>query len=164
MKKDILKTIIKTMAEQIQFLESCLKAKKDVDNWLNEEIDRLNQQVIDIQNREQQLKKMLDNKIHECNELRVEGLKKRAPLTKEQMSFVLDPSRYLSRRIEMIKYVRSCTGLGLKEAKEFVDAHIEDFMSFADRMGIAVSYNEEARESTFRRKNEEEFKNEEAGR
>lgn len=164
MKKSILKTIIETLTEQVQYMQSCLDGKKYIIDCLNGEIDQLNQQIIDIQNREHQLQKMFDNKCNEIIELRTESNKKRAPLTPQMMSFVMDPSMYLSRKIELIKNVRSCTGMGLKEAKEFVDAHVNDFQDFVTRMGISAKYDSTAAVTVFRRKPDDEFNNEQAGR
>lgn len=139
MKKSILKTIIETLTEQIQYMQTCLDNKKFIIESLNEEVDQLNQQVIDIQNRELQLQKMFDDKCKVVNELRTETNKKRAPLDEKQLQHLLSVDEQLNKPINFIKMVRSCTGMGLKEAKQFVDAHRENTVKELNELGVGVS-------------------------
>ena len=157
MKKSVMKTIISALVSELEFTRSCEKASNVHIKYLEEENEKLQRQCkqyeIDAKIKEDIINKQADDYRKLQNSL----VKQKAPLTEDQMSFMLDPARYLSRKIEMIKYVRSCTGLGLKEAKEFVEAHISDFKRFADRVGIIVASDKETGDSIFSRVSDSAF-------
>lgn len=139
MKKSILKTIIETLTEQIQYMQTCLDTRSDVIDWLNKEVDELNHQIIDIQNREQQLQKMLEDKCNEVMKLHDERNNKRAPLDEKQLQHLLSVDEQLNAPISFIKMVRQCTGLSLKESKQFVDAHRKNTIKELETLGLEVS-------------------------
>lgn len=159
-----MKTVIEALCSELEFTRSCEKSSNDQIKYLEEELERVTRERDHHKANVKIGQGIIERQAEDYSKLKNDTLKKAAPLTEEQMSFILDPSRYLTRKIDMIKCVRSCTSMGLKEAKEFVEAHIHDFQNFADRIGFEIGHDNTEGKSVFVRVSDKEKAHNDAGR
>lgn len=138
MKKSLLKTIVEVLTEEVRCLKYSLKNTSEHNQYMSETL-----QEIRVANQRLETQLRVKNGIIErqqdsYNELRVQQQKANAALTMEQLEFLLSPTMMFSKKIEMIKYVRATTKIGLKEAKEYVEELIETRLAEYRRLRIIV--------------------------
>ena len=127
---------LNVMAEKIQSLENAKWHAEDNANhykWRMEsrddDVDRLKAQ---LDMAKQQINNLSDTLVAE-RQARDKAL---ASISEEDLRFLLDPTKVCVKKINAIKLVRSITRMGLKESKNFVESHIEDWENHLDSFDL----------------------------
>ena len=131
---------MQAMAQKIAVLENQLFYARDDVSHKEFLIERLEQQINDQAAEINFANDRVYKLNEELREMRTQQAKRDAVMNLDELQFLMDPSQTMVRKIQTIKYVRTITNAGLKEAKEFVDRYHEDFSDFLKKFHIKVRH------------------------
>ena len=127
---------LNVMAEKIQSLENAKWHAEDNANHYKWRMESLDNDVDRLKDQLEMAKHQINNLSDTLFAERQARDKKTASITEEELRFLLDPTKVCVKKINAIKLVRSITRMGLKEAKDFVESHIEDWENHLDSFDL----------------------------
>ena len=131
---------MQAMAQKIAVLENQLFYARDDVQHKEFLIERLEEQINDQAECINDANRRLTQYHEDYRELQQQQNKRSAVMDLEELRFLMDPSQTLVQKIKAIKFVRSITRAGLKEAKEFVDQYHQDFSDFLTKFHIKTRH------------------------